>query len=813
MSELLKQKKVKDLFKKLNDFYKKDDGIKIKEWLNGLKTYDIIDGTIPGLLNNNKIQIETVSQNGTYNIILLWISNNFDKFENFDFDNVPPSYVDGLDNIDLSAALSATLPTPSIIDVNRIKKTFKTEEDIKKWFSNPETDPITGAKMSPMSIEYENIYEKAYKIMKNKPKNQIYDTFPKNHVLFGNIDLLFYTYVSDAIPRNINNSDILKNYNNYMAYDNICKLLSDGVENTKSTDNIFDTEFELLKNRFGMRANSEKCTYIKYIIQNHISRMVLKVVDKNIDIYTVNMDEIIDNRGECEAKSIIYFLENNKMSNGMKIIDFLYDAKNENNSEAWKNRIRPELFWLERIIKLYDSYIKTYNDIKNLFDPTSGIIENINNKKFNIIDDPLDNYFKKYEDALKKIKSPKFSKLLDLTTFKKIDTKVFLNDQQLKNFKNEKSKIEEDYIALKKIYEDSIAKYNITPVASRGKSPSPPKRPIIKLENGTVYQYGTRDPVHIKDSLLVEFNAEYKKTEHLINEYNKIKNMSYLELIKYETKKSPSKKIKDLSKQNILFSMNRDKINNDILYDYSELNDKCNEQKDILSNEDFDDENYPLAKLQLMVRLKIFDKDKTKYKTECIYAPKLYNYFVNSINNKTPFINPITRAIYTEENINDLMNVMNIVIPDIERPVFLKPIHDTKLIIDYTPISNSGYNWYEIKIYRDFGDKIYQIFGLCVIPADIESSGNYATESTDLTSSVMLFRIFKLFNDGRLLNKYIPPYYDIDTGRYVKLMIHFNRYKKIDNWLFDPETGSRRNKDDIIKMFKHYAEEINSFIY
>ena len=140
--------------------------------------------------------------------------------------------------------------------------------------------------------------------------------------------------------------------------------------------------------------------------------------------------------------------------------------------------------------------------------------------------------------------------------------------------------------------------------------------------------------------------------------------MSYLELIKYETKKSPSKKIKDLSKQNILFSMNRDKINNDILYDYSELNDKCNEQKDILSNEDFDDENYPLAKLQLMVRLKIFNKDKTKYKTECIYAPKLYNYFVNSINNKTPFINPITRAIYTEENINDLMNVMKIVNPD-----------------------------------------------------------------------------------------------------------------------------------------------------
>ena len=50
----------------------------------------------------------------------------------------------------------------------------------------------------------------------------------------------------------------------------------------------------------------------------------------------------------------------------------------------------------------------------------------------------------------------------------------------------------------------------------------------------------------------------------------------------------------------------------------------------------------------------------------------------------------------------------------------------------------------------------------------------------------MLFRIFKLFTDGRLLCNYVPPYYIIDGPyiKYVKLMIHFNRYKTVHNWLY-----------------------------
>ena len=228
-----------------------------------------------------------------------------------------------------------------------------------------------------------------------------------------------------------------------------------------------------------------------------------------------------------------------------------------------------------------------------------------------------------------------------------------------------------------------------------------------------------------------------------------------------------------------------------------------------MSNEELED--YPLAKLQLLVRFKIYNQDKTKYKTECIYAPELYNYLVKSVNRKMPFINPITRTKYTDQNVNELMKIMKIINPRIEKPIFLKPINDTKLIIDYNQDYSYNMNWFSISIFRKFGDENYIIHKLCTIPADIEAIGQWATNSTDLTSHVMLFRIFSLFNSGRLLENYVPPYYNQDTNKVIKLGIHFNRYKDETSWIEDSETGRHRDKAGIITMFKHYASEINDF--
>ena len=96
---ILKNKSIKELFQKLTKYYVKDDGIKFKEWLNSLKDpSNVIDGKISGLLNSNKITLETSSESGTYNLILLWIIQNEDKFQDYDFDGIPSSSFIDIEN-------------------------------------------------------------------------------------------------------------------------------------------------------------------------------------------------------------------------------------------------------------------------------------------------------------------------------------------------------------------------------------------------------------------------------------------------------------------------------------------------------------------------------------------------------------------------------------------------------------------------------------------------------------------------------------------------------------------------------------------
>ena len=166
-------KKEKEVFTKLNKILKKDENLEeIKEWLETLKTYNAIGEKIPGLFNNSKLSLETATEDGGYNLILKWISLNLDNFNNFDFNGIPPSVVAGNINIDLSNISSQQDRDEAGTNVRSPKKTFKTEEDVARWISDPETHPITGIKMSSMSYTYADIYEKAYKIMKKKTRNR-----------------------------------------------------------------------------------------------------------------------------------------------------------------------------------------------------------------------------------------------------------------------------------------------------------------------------------------------------------------------------------------------------------------------------------------------------------------------------------------------------------------------------------------------------------------------------------------------------------------------------------------------------------------
>ena len=788
-------KKEQNINKLLDDLYIVNNGATIISWLDSLKVYNSTDGKIPGLFLKSKTKIKIEGE--TYNLILQWIKNNKDKFSNYDFTGIPNNEI----------LLSSS------------KKNFETIEDIELWSSNPTIHPLTGVHMMPNGYKYQEIYKKAYNIMINNKidKAEIPSKLPKNHILFGSIDLLYYIN---------NNKNKINKYKD--ATDYLFELLEyEFMNNLDLLDgkNIFEQEFTLIEKCF--EGDDMKNTFEDYC-ENLVNFFLDNIcIDKYSYPLRTEMLKFFVNKEHNSAKEtseFIKLLENNKFSNGYNIIEYLQ-----------KEYKKIPYYWIKDALNIYDSYKMIYTDIDDCYNPNKGIIENAQDKKLLMINDPLDPYFDEFEKKLEKIKNPKYSKLIDLTTFKPKENLKYLNNAQYKEFKNIRNKYDnafKRYRTALNNYEIEREEWNLTNDPDirpyPRPSPLPPVKPKYKLPWGKVHIIaGEIDPIHIKDNIVKNFFKDYNSVLPTITEYNKIKNMPYLELKKNMTTSSPSSFVKKLIKDNVLLGMTKQKIYADILYDDSELADKCSESIDILTNEELDDENYPLSKLQLMVRLKVYTPDKKKYRTECIYAPKLYNYLIKCINNKEPFINPVTKAKYTQENIDDLMKVMKIIDPTLEVPVFIKHMNDTKLKLEYRVITET-YNdldssfgdiniirYYNIYLSRSIGYKEYEVYNICTIPADIEAGGIFATGSSDLTSEVMLFGIYRLFNEGRLLHKYIPPYRIeyIYEGTleysYIKTEIHFNQYYDSKMWIPLYET----TKEDFINMFKHYAEEVKNYLY
>ena len=796
-------KTTKEFEKKLEKFYDRDNGVKFKEWLDILKIYNIIDNKIPGLFNNSKINVKTSSETGSYNLILLWIIENKDKFNNYDFDGIPnSSFINIKDEI-----------KKEIYDIKIKKKEFKTENDVKEWCKNPTIHPLNSEIILPMSNEYFDIWKKAFKILKKIYNNdeKVLDILPKEHLLFNKtLDFLYYSHTE-------------KNNTKKTDYLDILYLLTRNIQYTEEKETAFQTEIELLKNRFSdIPYNMYNLREINDIFIRYTDEIIDRLLDHNFN-YKINNFNYLNISCISLIKSFIRFVNEENFSNGINILQYLENEK--------KNVNCPE--WIKHMLILIEKYKIWYKDIDDLINPNpnnvNSVINNYNNKIFKFIDDPVEKYLKKYEDALEFLKNDKYKRLIDQQTLKAIDKTKYLNDAEYKKFEKlyvSKNTIRKTNVNL---YQDKYKEYEtLKKTNPNAKSPSPPKQRFhIELPNGKTYIYGQAKPLHIADSIVKSFKIDYDKSKTIIEEYVKIKNMSYLQLVKYVEKKSPTKEIKNFVKENILLSMTREQINENILYNesivnISELQNRCNDSSDILTKDDYDSEHYPLAKLQLLVRLKI--KNKDKYKTECVYAPALYNYLVQCINTKQPFINPLTRIQYTEEHINELMKIMKIINPNIERPYFLKPISDKKLIIEHHEIIPSKeinplkLEFYSINIYRQFGATKYKIFHICTIPSNIDSvesdENPIATGSTDLTSSTMLYKIYKLFNDGRLLHNYVPPYcitYTDTNGitylQYIALQIHFNNYKTVDKWLY------YNTKEEVSNVFKHYAQEINNYIY
>jgi len=711
---------------------------------------------------------------------------------------------------------------PNIFELVEVKsKTFETVEDVKIWCKYPEIHPINGNNMPAISREYYDIYVRAYKIMKKNgtsSQEDITKLFPKNHLLFGSIDLIYYRCIEKNDPQTYFN---ISKYNNSVGFI-LYELLTEKMEFYYNEETILDREIEILKNRFSNRYGrySESNMEIIYkLIDNYKKDMINSFLEKDY-ISTYDYPDRIKEIMIINLKGYYFidFLQHNKMATGETVLEYLIENEDEFDSDDdWSTPV-----------EIFNNYREVIDDIDKCFNLYPGIIENPENKQYLPIDDPLDKYFEVYEKQLEEIRKPKYYQLIDLTTFKPKENVKYLNNAQYAEFKKEKDKYDrasKRYTEVRELYEKD----------KRGSSPEPPEKPKITLPWDVVHTIGTQiDPVHIKDDIVVKFNEEYANALPIIEEYNRIKNMSYKALKKHFGKSSSSSSEKLLAEGNKLLSMTRQDIANNVLYDSTGLDDKCSESIDILTNEELDDENYPLAKLQLMVRMKVYyTKNKKKYRTECIYAPKLYNYLIKCINSKEPFINPVTKTKYTDENIEELMKVMRIINPKIEVPLFIKHTNDKKLELKYNTfeinISDYGYNtsygstrilnFNRIYLSRTIGEYDYIVYEICHMPADIEVSGTFAAGSTDLTSYTMLFNIHKLFNEGRLLYNYLPPYNikipgATDRYTYIKPDIHFNRIKSINNWLYVSDRDKTLiTKEELINRFKHYAQEVNNYIF
>ena len=336
-------KKEKDLYKSLDKLYNKDKA-GIYYWLDELKVYKSEDGKIPGLLNNSKIQILTATEDGTYNLILQWIKNNPDKFADYDFTGVPDSAFitsdELLDGLEAGAAGAASGPARS----SKVALRFKTVQDVERWFKDPEIHPIKGTPMPAMSNEYYNIYEKAYKIMKNSGIIATLDNdytvmrslFPKNHLLFGDIDLVYYTCVKNYYPHLYKR--IYQGKENILA---ICELLTEKLEDTVDTNTVLETEMELLRNRFNStpiwdKHSRSNMVLIKDLIYDFIRDLSNAFFDTDFMSmyeYPERVKAIQEDVEYVEGYWFLKFLETNKMANGETPIKYFINVLKRDKSE------------------------------------------------------------------------------------------------------------------------------------------------------------------------------------------------------------------------------------------------------------------------------------------------------------------------------------------------------------------------------------------------------------------------------------------------------------------------------------------------
>jgi hypothetical protein len=634
--------------------------------------------------------------------------------------------------------------------MDKFLKKIKDISELSEWIKNPTYNPITKQNDIELSLKedsnYVMLYNKCFKILRkdNKKTQAILKILPKNHLLFDNkIDYLYVYY-------NLNNEKYPYKGKDekYLLYENYKKSDKDAMD----TNIIFDKLSYIIDFRTDIKEENYETVLInecyEYLI-TLIQFFILKIKNKILKNYTLR-----DLETEFIDEAYVKMTEINDINKFFNLINYDFKNKSYENDDLNIN--------IEEAIKISIDVFKMIDYRNNGKD----VIEIITENKLKIIEDPLINLLSKKE-----------FKNIDITNLELPEQNI--NDIQYKNLTEEYTRL------LNKFNEDK----------EKATSKSPPKRPVLDMPNKTKITIGIHKipKQNYTDDEYKNLKSQYNKNKLVIDMYKQLINTGFLDL-------KSSKSISSSSQSISMLNKSREDIIKDDLFDDTIVDDsrllRCINDTEIISQDDFANTNYPLAKLQLMTKLKIKDASKKILRTDCYYTPNLYNYLITLANDKKPFTDPYNgKYILTEKDINGIMKIMKIIDPKIERPRYIKNSNDKQFMID---AEIDDYNIYNIYVYRLFGETRFRIVTLFVFPADIEVKD---TGSADITSAALVVKIVELFNNGKLMETYLPPYND--DGIYLLPDINYNTYNNTNKWI----TMTKKKKID---LFKRMATEINA---
>lgn len=659
-------------------------------------------------------------------------------------------------------------------------------EDFYKWIADPKVDPFTKNTISfsfGEDNEYVDLYKRtaAFLLSQNRTKKEIKNILPNEHLIFGTrIDMLYNIFINEnendirtlfgPLFNRENDKQVYKLHFGYKRFENIMYEL-------------YDSKYTILDQKILLYLT------ILFIDQLLIVDTCINHTLSQVDILNDNPKEQIQKltgvmqitktiQKFIESLDLYDDIENILIDCNTRLIKFVFNSATENRTILYPDTYYNEIFNKKHgnVFENLIYYTKELYDMYNFRNaPKKSPFENIENKTFEEIEDPL-------------------IVILRSIGFDNIDmSKLELKERTFKNDK-EFTTYQKEYSYLKSKYEGEIKtwKDNGSPKGT------PPMRPTMKLPNGNVINVTIHKlPEHIPDEDYKDIYETYNKNKKTIDIYKNMLNTGIYDILKMflNNNMTPSNNTSKLLNQN------RDFFENNVFDIGDDDRTKCNSNTDAISQEQFDDKNYLLAKLQLMFQLKTKDTDGNVIRTDCFYAPHFYNYIVSKINNKQPLVNPLTKQKITDEDIDELISIMKVVVPKIQKPIYTKPIYDTKLIIQHKTKVKNGMLFHTIHICRTFFNTEIIIFKLCSIPADIDVRD---TNSADTTSDVFLYSIYKLFNSGKLLHTYVPKYWIGSRSNFIKPAIHFNRYRSKKNWPSD--------RQEVVRLFIHYFEELKEYL-